>query len=391
MKFAKKRADEKIVRRPDLQKPSTAASEPAKSQSVQDNAVQENPAQETVSNDLKSYSPQAQIGGGDSEVKQLIELMIKNNEMKIKPIINFEKNVVEYPILEKIGKDAHDIDFLEKLATKSINLLEREVYERLVVCPQHTEDLSVTVRLYCPDCSSMDVERLDLIEHKICGYIAEKKEFGVENIEDIKVCPNCKRQIKDSQKEIRVPGKWNICNSCGKKFDNVIVKLHCRRFDHDFDITKIETVVIPAFKIRTDAVENIGTLILIPQLKRIITPHGFEVEEMTAVKGKSGVAHQTSLYGYNSENKTIAVFIKTAKEQISDMEVSSTLVNVLDISPTITIFIIVPSVSEMAKVMASSHGINIITGTDINQIIIETEQVTSNWVSAQTSAPKKIS
>lgn len=390
MKFAKKKGvDEKGEKRPPLQKASTdPVAEPKKIKTSQENDTSQ--VQEPISNPESKDTKKDQIESGDGEVKRLIDMITKSNEMTIKPVINFEKNIIEYPILAKIGRDPHDVDFLEKLATNSVNLLERQVFERVVVCPQHTEDLSVNVRLYCPHCSSSDVERLDLVEHKICGYIAEKKEFGVEDVEDIKACPNCKRQIKDFQKEIRQPGKWNICNSCNKKFDDVIIKLHCRRFDHDFDITKIESVVIPAFKINADAIENMGTLTLIPQIKKIIIPYGFEVEEMAAVKGKSGVAHQVSLYGYNNENKTIVVFIKTAKGGVPDSEVNAAVVNVLDISPTITIFVVIPSVSEMARVMASAHGINIITGTDINQIITEVRQVITNWLSVQTSAPKKI-
>jgi len=130
------------------------------------------------------------------KIKELVEIVTNSNENAIVPIINFEKNSITYPILAKIGESEENMEFLEKLSSNTIGILEREIYERLIVCPQHPEDLSVSVRMYCPDCSSMDIRKLHLIEHKVCGYIAEKKEYGVVSVSDIKTCPNCKRPLR---------------------------------------------------------------------------------------------------------------------------------------------------------------------------------------------------
>ncbi len=302
------------------------------------------------------------------KIKNLVEIVTNSNENAIIPIINFEKNSITYPILAKIGESEENMEFLEKLSSNTIGILEREIYERLIVCPQHPEDLSVSVRMYCPDCSSMDIHKLHLIEHKVCGYIAEKKEYGVVSVSDVKTCPNCKRPIKDYEKEIRMPGQWNKCYSCNKKFDNAKIKLHCRRFNHDFELTDMESVIVPRYKIKTGAGENVNVLTLLPQLKKTLTSLGFTVEELSAVKGKSGVSHQTNIFAHNNENKTIAVFIKTAKEAVDDIEVNATVVNVIDISPTWAVFIGIPTISERAKAMASTHKMIIVTGNDHNKI-----------------------
>ncbi|MGI0002916.1 MAG: hypothetical protein ACRD91_01680 [Nitrosopumilaceae archaeon] len=305
------------------------------------------------------------------KIKELVEIVTNSNENAIEPIINFEKNSITYPILAKIGESEENMEFLEKLSSNTVGILEREIYERLIVCPQHPEDLSVSVRMYCPDCGSMDIRKLHLIEHKVCGYIAEKNEFGVVSVSDVKTCPNCKREIKDFAKEIRMPGQWNKCYSCNKKFDNAKIKLHCRRFNHDFELTDIESVIVPRYKIKTDAGENVNILTLLPQLKKVITSLGFTVEELSAVKGKSGVSHQTNIFAHNNENKTIAVFIKTAKEIVEDTEVNATVVNVIDISPTWAVFIGIPAISERAIAMASTHKMIIVTGNDHNKIASE--------------------
>ncbi len=302
------------------------------------------------------------------KIKNLVEIVTNSNENAIVPIINFEKNSITYPILAKIGESEENMEFLEKLSSNTIGILEREIYERLIVCPQHPEDLSVSVRMYCPDCSSMDIHKLHLIEHKVCGYIAEKREYGVVSVSDVKTCPNCKRPIKDYEKEIRMPGQWNKCYSCNKKFDNAKIKLHCRRFNHDFELTDMESIIVPQYKIKTGAGENVNILALLPQLKKVLTSLGFTVEELSAVKGKSGVSHQTNIFAHNNENKTVAVFVKTAKEAVDDIEVNATVVNVIDISPTWAVFIGIPTISERAKAMASTHKMIIITGVDNNKI-----------------------
>src|SRR3989338_4543488 len=302
------------------------------------------------------------------KIKELVEIIANSNENAIVPIIDFEKNSITYPILAKIGESEENMEFLEKLSSNTVGILEREIYERLIVCPQHPEDLSVSVRMYCPDCSSMDIHKLHLIEHKICGYIAEKKEYGVVSVSDVKTCPNCKRPIKDYEKEIRMPGQWNKCYSCNKKFDNAKIKLHCRRFNHDFELTDIESIIVPQYKIKTGAGENVNILALLPQLKKVLTSLGFTVEELSAVKGKSGVSHQTNIFANNNEKKTVAVFVKTAKETVDDIEVNATVVNVIDISPTWAVFIGIPTISEREKAMASTHKMIINTGNDNNKI-----------------------
>ena len=304
-------------------------------------------------------------------IKKLVEIVTNSGENAIVPIINFETNRITYPILAQIGENEENMEYLEKLSSKSVGILEREIYERLIVCPQHPEDLSVSVRMYCPDCSSMDIRKLHLIEHKVCGYIAEKNEFGVVSVSDVKTCPNCKRPIKDYAKEIRMPGQWNKCYSCNKKFDNAKIKLRCRRFNHDFELTDMESIIVSRYKIKTDAGENVSILTLLPQLKKVLTSLGFTVEELSAVKGKSGVSHQTNIFAHNNENKTVAVFVKTAKEMVEDTEVNATVVNIIDINPTWAVFIGIPMVSERANAMASTYKMIVVTGSDHDKIVSE--------------------
>ena len=166
----------------------------------------------------------------DDKVALLVKKIRNSEEKLVCPKVDLMTGQITYPILEEIGERESSVDFLENLTSSSTGILEKSVYERLVICPQHPDSFDVNARLYCPRCNSMDTEKLHLFEHKICGYISEKKNFEVSEGGIISKCPSCKKEIKDNKKELRIPAMWYTCQSCKEKFDDVEIKLHCRKF-----------------------------------------------------------------------------------------------------------------------------------------------------------------
>ena len=312
---------------------------------------------------------------GNDEVRKVIDVITTSKDNSIIPTINFEENHLYYPSLEQLGTHEYIVTLLEKLSSPSVNILEKGVYERLTVCPQHPQYLTTTPRLYCSSCLSTDITKLHLIEHKLCGYITEKRDLGAES-DEIQKCMSCKSIIKDPQKEIRKLGRWYECNSCKVKFDNCIVKLHCRKFDHDFEINQASMIVIPSYQLKSDYKSLfVYAFSIIPQIKKVLESYGFIVEESQTVKGKSGIEHKISIYAHNHENKTIAIDIKGSENVIEDTEVNSMIVKVLDIYPTVSIFIGIPSVSDTAKAMAAAHNIALVTGKNFAEMISTVEQL----------------
>lgn len=316
----------------------------------------------------------------DEKLKTLIQIMNNNRTSLIKPQINFEQNTVNYPILENIGENPSDNKYLEYISSGS-DVLKKEIYERLLVCPDHPDNFSVIVRMYCPQCSSLDVEKLNLVEHKVCGYIADMNEFGVSFLEKINECPKCKKQVIDQKKEIRFPGGWHACNTCKQKFDITVIKLHCIKEDHDFTLESAKTLLIPCYKINEHSESGFDKFTILHPLKKILESFGFVVEDLPHIKGKSGMVHEVSLFSTNQKNQTIAVIIKNAKDIIDDADINSTIINVIDISPNKTMFIGIPSVSERAKALATVHDIVVITGNDAREILETAGNALKNMIS----------
>lgn len=315
---------------------------------------------------------------GDVEVQKVIEILMTSMEDNVIPAVNFEENRWSYPLLDKLGRPEHVSALLEEISSPSVNILEKGEYERIPVCPKHPQYLSTSMKLYCSGCSSTDVVKLHLIEHKPCGYITTKIGFG-EVSTGINSCASCKKKIRDPENELRKLGRWYECNNCKIRFDDLVTRLHCRKFDHDFEINQADIVIVPYYKLKADAKSvSIYAYSLIPQLQKLSVLNGFTIESSTSVKGKSGVMHKTSLFASNRENKSVLIDIKSGESELGDAEINSMLVKVLDISPSVAVFIGVPEVSETAKALAKAHKISVVTGKDFDEIIKSTEQILKN-------------
>ncbi|MGI0008641.1 MAG: hypothetical protein ACRD92_03370 [Nitrosopumilaceae archaeon] len=306
---------------------------------------------------------------GNSEASRLVGIILSSNEDSIKPSVNFEENFWTYPLLVELGTPKHVSSLLDELSSPTDGILEKSEYERLPLCPKHPEYISNSIKMYCSSCHSSDVAKLHLIEHTVCGHINTKSGFG-ERSEEINKCESCKKTIKDPENELRKLGRWYECNQCKSRFDDLVIKLHCRKFDHDFDINQADIEVIPCYKLRVDA-KSVSTYSysLVPKLSAIKILEGFTIEPSSSVKGKSGVIHKASIYAYNRENKTILIDIKSSESEIGDAEMNAMLVKVLDTSPSVAILIGIPSVSEIAKTLAASHNISVVTGKDFTEIL----------------------
>lgn len=324
---------------------------------------------------VKSVSPESE------KISKLISVIESSREKMIVPLISMDQGTISYPILTQIGEDDDNFDFLEKLASPNFDILERSVYERLVVCPDHPGSMSTSVRINCPHCSSIDILKLHLIEHKRCGYISENKNFEISEDGTITHCPSCKKQIHDANKEIARPAMWYSCNGCNEKFDDVSVKLHCRKFNHDFEISNAHSILIPGFKIKNYAdTSNASISPILNQLKKLLGSFGFSAEENHTVIGKSGNHYRINIYGEDEHKRTTFIFIKNPNAESDNSELNSKIIEVLDTSPTVTILIGFPSISEKAKTITSNYNISIITEKEPNKILSSIKDILSNKV-----------
>ena len=313
-----------------------------------------------------------------SKSVNLIQEVQKFDDKTIKPFIDYTEGSIFYPVLSNIGETQDNISYLDDLVSDGI--LAKHIYEKLIVCPIHPTIFSSSMRLYCPKCHSMNVEKLNLFEHKKCGYIAESKNFNFSNIEH-SICPSCLKEIKNFEKEIRVPAMWYQCEDCIEKFDNAVIKLHCRKHDHDFDTNSGKFITTFCYKLKNSDISNISdTTQIKDELVKLLRGFNFTAELNSLVKGKSGNTHEIPIFGKSKSNDdSILIFIKNQSTGVDESDMNSILIPKLDIDPKNTLLVTVSDIKEGVGNMAKHYGINLISDPDFSKIISRVEEFVSVW------------
>jgi len=328
----------------------------------------------TVKPQTKYVPPMSSVKGDKSQLL-LLEIE-KIPDKTIKPVVDFNENCLFYPILAKIGEPPDNVSYFDDLVSEGV--LDKQVFEKLIICPLHPEAFSSSVRLYCPKCNSLNVEKLNLYEHKRCGYITESSAYDFSNPEN-STCPSCNKKITDFKKEIRIPAMWHQCIDCSEKFDNAIIKLYCRQHEHDFETNTGLFVTTYSYRLMDyDAPITSDDDKMHEDLEKLLKEFNFSTEFKASVKGKSGNSHKVPIYAKNnSSGETMAIFINRQSEKLVPADINSILISILDISPKTTLLLTTSEVEKEVMPLAKQYGIEIISGSDLSKIIQLVEEFVS--------------
>jgi nitrite reductase/ring-hydroxylating ferredoxin subunit len=326
----------------------------------------------------------------NNKAVQLIHEVQKLEDRTIKPFVDYNEGLLFYPILSKIGEVQDNVTCLDDLVSDGI--LEKKVYEKLIVCPVHPDTFSSSVRLYCPKCHSMSVEKLNLFEHKKCGYITESTNFDFIE-QGNSSCPSCKKIIKNFEKEIRVPAMWYQCDDCSEKFDDAVIKLHCRKHEHDFDTNSGQFVTTYSYKLKNSENSiNSDTNQIKDELLKLLQGFNFNAKLNVSIKGKSGNVHDIPIYAKSkTSDESLLIFIKNPSDGIGQSDMNSILVPKLDIDPTNTLLVTISDINDGMENFAKHYGIHLISEPDFTQILSRVEDFVSEWYSKNDYVPQKSS
>lgn len=284
------------------------------------------------------------------------------------PEIDHKTATFGYRILRELPD--YDVEFLNNLVNLSI--FDKLVNNKFLICPEHKTSFLLSIRISCPKCSSINVEKLNLLEHRACGFISERKHFGGQA--ELK-CPSCKKLIKNQEKELRLPASWYLCNDCKDKFDEAKVNLHCNEFDHDFTVNQADSIILYNYLLSNDTEKStLDQEKIREEIAKILTKHNYAVSENHTIKGKSGIDQTVDIVGTGTD-QSIFIFINSLIENSS--EIDSKLIQILDTMPKIAILIGFSSVSEMTKSIASKYNLSIISSQNIDEITTEVQKIVS--------------
>ncbi len=296
---------------------------------------------------------------------QFIEEIKKLENSTIKPFVDFNEGILFYPVLGKIGERQDNLAFLEVLVEDGV--LDKKVGEKLVVCPMHADNFSSSVRLYCTKCNSVNVEKLNLYEHRQCGHICESTDFNPTG--ENATCPGCNKKIVNFEKQIRVPAMWYQCEDCSAKSDTVTIKLHCRKYDHDFDLKSARFEPVYDYFLK-DEDQTSGSEVtqIKDEIVNMLKNYEFHVERNANVTGNSGNTHYVPIFARSKASKNSLLLFTKGPHKIDESDVNAILVPMLDIAPTGTILVTTSEVPEHIEKLANQYKIKIISDSDMSKI-----------------------
>ena len=139
------------------------------------------------------------------------------------------------------------------------------------------------------------------------SFSYEKKHF--HNNLELK-CPSCKKQIKNPDKELRLPASWFLCNDCKDKFDEAKINLHCNEFDHDFTVNQADSIVLYNYLLSDDTEKStLDQGKIKEEIIKVFSKYGYTVSENHAVKGNSGIDQTIDILGTDDKGQSISIFI----------------------------------------------------------------------------------
>lgn len=303
------------------------------------------------------------------KISQFVEKVKENYNGVVIPDVSYVDGRYAYLPLKEIEESVTGTEFLEKLSHTKLGVLERFVFNKFLICPDHHSSFLVNVRLFCPKCSSISVEKLHLLEHKSCGYLAEKTRFSDDSA--LK-CPSCNKTIRDSQKEMRVPATWYFCNDCKEKFDDAAIRFYCKEYDHDFHVSEAKAVTIYGYTLLdADDKSQFDHVKLKNEIAKLMTKLGLATENNYTIRGKSGQDHIVDVYGVDEKGQTVFILVNSTGENLVD----SRMLQILDTAPKTAILIGYSSIAEKTKSIASKYNVSIITSQGIPEILVEAEKI----------------
>lgn len=296
------------------------------------------------------------------KLAKLMLRLIQQSDKTIRPELNpAYSNGYRYGIAEDyLGNNAREE--LEKLADEG--MLEREFYSKELGCPKD-ESINLSFKRQCPNCSSTNITKKELIEHVACGYIGPSSDFVDDK------CPKCGRDLGRLGVNHIKHGMQYVCQNCNEFFQNPSDIAVCLKDRYSFPIENAKEVILYSYLITKQLEEEIVKAIdqqryIGNKLKEL----GFKTESPAALKGRSGVEHDFFMVATMG---TGFLRIRILLELIGNGEVTKNDIfnfyaKAVDVGAYGALIGVVPRMTDEAKAISKSYKIAFVEGDDLSKI-----------------------
>ncbi len=299
----------------------------------------------------------------DPGVQALLSRFSKGEIVELVPSFDLDQTA-RYPEVEDVvdGDTGAAKQLVERLW--DVGIFKRKFYEKILVCPACLS-ANVSNDYVCPNCNSIDIERKTLLEHSSCGTIDSVDNFLIEGA---LYCPKCNKELIEAGVDYQKLGAWFQCSQCGKRSDLPSPIHRCRGCGHIFTIRDTGFVNVYSYRISDDAEEEFKrTFLLMKPIGATLSDFEYNVEMPGQVAGRSGALHRFDAVASKGSSDLVVLDVIASEHEVDETPIASLYAKVFDVSPTQTILVAIPRLSEKAKKLASLYRITAIEARDSQQ------------------------
>ena len=298
----------------------------------------------------------------DPSVQLLLSKFVKGEIVELTPSFDLDQTV-RYPEVESIVDDATQAkQLVQKLWDAGI--FKRKFHEKILVCPSCLSP-NVSNDYVCPNCNSIDIERKTLLEHTSCGNIDSVDNFLVEGG---LLCPKCNKELLEAGADYQKLGAWFQCTQCGKRSDMPSPIHRCRNCGHIFTIRDTGFVTIYAYRLSSEAEEEFKrTYLVMKPIGLVLEEYQFKVEMPGQIAGRSGALQRFDVVATKGSAEIVVLDLIASERPVDEAPIASMYAKIFDVSPTQSILIAIPALTEKAKRLAGLYRISTIEADSSQQ------------------------
>jgi predicted RNA-binding Zn-ribbon protein involved in translation (DUF1610 family) len=299
----------------------------------------------------------------DPSVQLLISKFVRGEIVELTPSFDLDQTVRYTEVEEVVDGDVSEAkQLVQKLW--DVGIFKRKFHEKVLVCPSCLSP-NVSNDYVCPNCNSIDIERKTLLEHTACGNIDSVDNFLVEGG---LLCPKCGKELIEAGVDYQKLGAWFQCAQCGKRSDMPSPIHRCRNCGHIFTIRDTGFVNVYAYRLSSEAEEEFKRSYLVMKpIGLVLEDFQFKVEMPGQIAGRSGALHRFDAVATKGSSEVVVLDVIASDKEINEVPVASMYAKIFDVTPSQSILVAIPRLSEKAKKLAGLYRISIIEAESSQQ------------------------
>jgi Zn finger protein HypA/HybF involved in hydrogenase expression len=242
-------------------------------------------------------------------------------------------------------------------------ILQKDLYEKMIACPQCHRTSNIFARVKCPKCDSFKVNINRLMQHADCGAIYRNEEYyGPSGA----ICPKCGTKLSE-ESQLKNVGVVFECESCKSIFSDPNRAFYCRNCASEFQLKNSELTDIYSYRLSQDVKSEAKETLTVLEVADKIGKLGFTVSAPGTMTGRSGVNHEFTLT-CSKKDKQMAIDFASAAEKVSTQTVLASYAKFMDVPSATKMIVAAPALEQQAKDLLKTNHIEYIETEDTDAI-----------------------